>query len=59
MKKLIVRWKEEYCNLPVTKIERIGDVVEAYRGEEFVGLFDLGAVDALYVADRNEEKEKR
>lgn len=56
MKKLIVRWKEEYCNLPVTKIERIGDVVEAYRGEEFVGLFDLGAVDAIYITGTDQER---
>ena len=59
MKKLIVRWGEEFCNLPVTHITRDGGIVEAYRGSEFVGFFDLGCVNVLYVSDMNEDKGER
>lgn len=51
MKKLIVKWRDSHCNITITHIQRVGDVVEAYRGKEFVGLFDLGSVDALYVSE--------
>ena len=54
MKRLVVRWKDAHCNMPVTHIIRVGDVVEAYRGEDFVGMFDLGSVDALYITDKYE-----
>ena len=58
MKRLVVRWRDAHCNIAITHIVREGDVVMAYQDKEFVGLFDLGSVDALYVTDR-EEKEKR
>lgn len=59
MKKLIVRWGDEFCNLTVSHIKREGGVVEAYRGTEFIGFFDLGTVDVLYVSAMNEEKGER
>ena len=50
MKHLIVKWNTGYCNLAVTDIEKDGGVVWAYINGEFVGMFDLGAVDILYVS---------
>ena len=52
MKHLIVRWRDGYCNLTITHITRTGSVVEAFRGDEFIGMFDLGAIDVLYVSER-------
>lgn len=50
--RLIVRWKDDYANIEVSHIDKNGDVVYAYGGDEgntFVGMFDLGAVDMLYL----------
>lgn len=52
MKHLIVKWNDGYCNLPVTSIQKDGAIVYAFRDAEFVGMFDLGAVELLYVSDR-------
>ena len=46
---MIVRGKDWYCNIPVTRTERTGDIVEAYYGDLFVGMFDLAAVNVLYI----------
>lgn len=54
MKRLVVNWNEGYCNLPITRIElREDSVVYAYNGDEFIGMFDLGAVSLLYVSERD------
>ena len=49
------------CNLKVDKIEKRDDVVFAYRcppdsmvATEFVGVFDLAAVDFLYINDEKQ-----
>ncbi len=52
MKHLIVRWRDGHCNLQITHINRVGDVIEAYRNEEFVGMFDLGAIDAFWISTK-------
>lgn len=55
MKRLICKWKNGYCNIPVDRAERIGDVVFAYRSGDFVGMFDLGSVELLYISDKEVE----
>lgn len=52
MKKLIVRSNDWWCNLLVTRIDKIDDVVFAYRNDEFVGMFSLGSIDALYLSEK-------
>lgn len=52
MKRLIVKWRDGYCNLPVSHIARKDAVVYAFRDAEFVGMFDLGAIEILYVRDK-------
>ena len=50
--RLIIRWKDGYANIEVNRIEKIEDVVFAYGGadgNEFIGMFDLGAVTMLYL----------
>lgn len=56
--RLIARCKDMVCNIKVDSIERIEDVVFAYRkpegcveSTEFVGCFDLGVLDYLYVTE--------
>jgi hypothetical protein len=47
--RLVVRGRGWYCNLPITQmIVENGSIVMAFNGNEFVGMFDLGAVDVLY-----------
>ncbi len=54
MKRLIVKWRDGHCNLAITHIKRIGDVIEAYLNDEFVGMFDLGSIDALWISAKEE-----
>lgn len=55
--RLIVRGKDWYCNIPVTRIERVEDVVYTYLDGDFTGMFDLGTVDALYITEDRRDKE--
>ncbi len=50
MKHLIVKWSTGYCNLAVTEARKDGNLVWAYLDGAFIGMFDLGAVDILYVS---------
>lgn len=52
MKRLVVRGKDWFCNLPVTKTVLDGDTVFAYLDGDLVGFFDLGIVDALWVSEK-------
>lgn len=52
MKRLVVRGKDWFCNIAVTRTMMDGDVVYAYFDGELVGFFDLGIVDALWVTEK-------
>lgn len=56
--RLIMKCKDTICNIKVDAIEKQEDVVFAYKrpkgsmtATEFVGCFDLGSMDFLYVTD--------
>jgi hypothetical protein len=56
--RLIMKSKDAFCNIKVDAIEKVEDVVFAYKkphgsiaATEFVGCFDLGSADFLYVTD--------
>lgn len=56
--RLIMKCKDTTCNIKVDAIDKDGDVIFAYKkpqgaltATEFVGVFDLGSVDFLYVTD--------
>lgn len=51
MKRIVVKGKDWHCNLAVTDVRREGDVVFAYRDGEFAGMWDLGAVNCLWVSE--------
>ncbi len=51
--KLVVKAPEWYCNLPVTEIKREEDLIFAYRDGQLIGVFDIGAVAALWVSEEN------
>ena len=53
--RLIVRAGDQYANIAITKLVKEESIVFAYYHDEFVGMFDLGAVDMLY---RNEWSNK-
>ena len=56
--RLIMKCRDQFCNIKVDAIEKNDDVIFAYKkpqgsmtATEFVGMFDLGSVDFLYVTD--------
>ena len=56
--RLIMKCKDIVCNIKVDAVDKQGDVVFAYKcplgsmaATEFVGVFDLGSMDFLYVTD--------
>lgn len=56
--RLVMKCKETTCNIKVDAIEKQGDVIFAYKcsngslaATEFVGMFDLGSVDFLYLTE--------
>ena len=56
--RLIMKCSDKMCNIKVDAIEKVDDVVFAYKepiggiaATEFVGCFSLGSVDFLYVTD--------
>ena len=59
--RLIMKCGDTVANLKVDAIEKQDDVVFAYKNPsgsiaatEFVGMFDLGSVDFLYVTEERE-----
>jgi hypothetical protein len=60
--RLVMKCKDTVCNIKVDAVEKQGDVIFAYKAPqgsmaatEFVGCFDLGSVDFLYVTDERKE----
>lgn len=58
---IVMRSKDITCIMRVDSIEKQGDVIFAYRkapgsitADEFVGMYDLGSVDFLYVTEERE-----
>ena len=56
--RLMAKCKDMVCNIRVDSIEKQEDVVFAYRipadgiaPTEFVGCFDLGSMDYLYITE--------
>lgn len=59
--RLVMRSGDITANLSVDAIERVGDVIYAYRrkdgaieASEFAGMFDLGSVDFIYTTPERE-----
>lgn len=61
--RLVMKAGDMVANLRVDAIERVGDVIYAYRkgagltADEFAGMFDLGAVDFIYTTPEGGGKE--
>lgn len=58
MKRLVVRGKDWYCNICVTKTVLDGNVLYAYNNGDLVGFFDLGVVDALWVTSKGGDSDE-
>lgn len=41
-----------FINIAADRVERDDTFVIAYKGEQVVGMFDLGAVMALYLSEK-------
>ena len=50
MSKCVVRFKDDYVNIPADRIEEHNGMVFVFDGEMLVGVFDLGAVDMVYLS---------
>ena len=60
--RLIMKCHDTVANIKCDAVEKVGDVVMAYKkpqggmaATEFVGMFDLGSMDFLYVTDERSE----
>lgn len=51
MMRIIVKGRDWHANIPVTDVRREENVIIAERDGEFVGFFDLGAVDCIWVSN--------
>lgn len=56
--KLIVKGRDWYANLPITKVVKEENTVFAYYDDTFIGFFDLGAVDVLYISEEREKHDR-
>lgn len=50
MKRLVVRWGEEFVNIQATRIEENNGMIFAFAENNLVGVFDLGAVNMIYLS---------
>lgn len=50
-KRLVVQWEDGHCNVPATRIEYEQGYAVAFNGEEFVGVFDIGHINVLYLSE--------
>lgn len=50
-KRIVVQGKDWHCNLAVTDVKREDGLVFAYKDGEFVGMWDLGSVDCIWVSE--------
>lgn len=58
MKRIIVKGRDWHANIPVTEVRREENVVVAERDGAFVGWFDLGSVDCIWVSSGKNDKEE-
>lgn len=53
--KFIAVWRVDsktcWCNIEHTRSEMLGDVIRLWDGDLFVGQFDLGFVDIVYLTE--------
>ncbi len=40
-----------HCNIPATRIEYEQGYAVAFNGDEFVGVFDIGFINVLYLSE--------
>ena len=52
MTKLIAKMRDGYCNIAADSMTEREGMIFVYRGEKLVGVFDLGAVDAIYISGK-------
>ena len=57
MKRCVVRFKGDYCNIEADMICREESVVFVYKGTELVGVFGLGYVDAIWLTEKKGDGE--
>ena len=50
MKRLIAYFKGQFVNLPADRIEEREGFIYAYSGNELIGTFDMGYIDAVYLS---------
>lgn len=50
MSKCVVRFNGDYVNIKADRIEEHNGMVFVFDGELLVGVFDLGAVDMVYLS---------
>ena len=53
--RLIVYYKpDSHVNIAADRMAEDDGIVRAYRGEQLVGVFDLGVIDMIYLSGGND-----
>lgn len=50
MKRVVVRWKDQYANIAAERIEEKDGMIFAYNDKGLGGVFDLGVIDLIYLS---------
>lgn len=50
--KVIVLYEKGFINIPANRIEERDGIVFAYKDTDFVGAFDLGTVNIVYLSSK-------
>ena len=58
-KRLIAVWEDGHCNVPATRIEYEQGYAVAFNGDEFVGVFDIGFINVLYISEARNSSEMK
>ena len=56
--RFIAYWDREkqHCNIPIESYEVSDSVVELYRKDNLIGMFDMGVLDIWYISGVENER---
>lgn len=60
MKRAIIKFEDgEHCNLPADHIDADENMVSVFKDDALIGLFNISCVNAVYISEKSETKERR
>lgn len=56
MKRCVVGLKESYVNIEADRMVQEESLIFVYLSDKLQGVFDLGAIDYIFIAEKKNEK---